>query len=113
MGRHVEWWLLLVGHGAHQDERRELCGGPTGSIGGVDPQQVAGRYVQVMVSMGGRKNTHLSAGRANGQTFFKVLIETARFEGAEAASPTCLSSSTDPTFSSSSLSSRRRRCTVP
>lgn len=46
--------------GAHQDERRELSGGQTDSIRGVDPQQVVGCHVQVMVSMGGGKHTHLS-----------------------------------------------------
>lgn len=54
-------------HGAHQDERRELSGGQTGSVRGVDPQQVVGRHVQVMVSMGGGKNTHLSTEGDDGQ----------------------------------------------
>lgn len=59
--------LLLFsadGRGAHQDERGELSGGQTDSIGGVDPQQVVGRHIQVMVSMGGGKHTHLSTAGA-------------------------------------------------
>lgn len=44
----------------HQGERGELSGGQTDSIRGVDPQQVVGCHVQVMVTMGGGKHTHLN-----------------------------------------------------
>lgn len=45
---------------AHQDELGEPRGGQTDSVRGVDPQQVVGRHIQVVVSMGGGKNTHLT-----------------------------------------------------
>lgn len=48
---------------AHQDERRELSGGQSNSIWAVDPQQVVGGHVQVMVSMGGGKHAHLKEQR--------------------------------------------------
>lgn len=43
---------------AHQDKRRELSG-QTDPSRRVDPQQVVGRHIQVVVAMGWRKNTHL------------------------------------------------------
>lgn len=48
---------------AHQDERRELSGRQGNSIWAVDPQQVVGRHVQVMVPMGGGKHAHLKEQR--------------------------------------------------
>lgn len=50
--------------GAHQVEGQELSGGQADSIRGVDPQQVVGRHVQVMVTMGGGKHADLSTERA-------------------------------------------------
>lgn len=100
---------VLVEVSPHQEQRQGLRGRQTGSVRGVDPQQVVGGDVQVMVSMGGGKHAHLrtqeaSAGRK------RVKTKTDARAGAKV---TCLSSSTAPTFSSSALSSRRRRCTVP
>lgn len=49
---------------AHQGERGELSGGQADSVRGVDPQQVVGCHIQVMVTVGGGKHTHLFTERA-------------------------------------------------
>lgn len=51
--------IFSSSHPAHQDQRGKLSGGQTDSISSVDPQQVIGSYIQVMVTMGGGKHTHL------------------------------------------------------
>jgi len=53
---------------AHQEGRGQPSGGQTHSVGGVDPQQVVGGHIQVMVAMGGGKHAHLFTERA-GDTF--------------------------------------------
>lgn len=102
--------LSLFPAGAHQDKRGELSG-QTDSIRRVDPQQVVGRHVQVVVAMGWGKNAHLPAKSR------KVLNNSGQFLDGPMkdflASLTCLRSSTAPAFNSSDLSSKRRRCTVP
>lgn len=96
---------------AHQDQRGQLGGGQTNSIGGVDPQQVVGSHVQVMVTMGGGEHAHLPTEQAETVKGLQLLGEAPSHSRVETL--TCLSSRTAPTFSSPTRSSSRCRCTVP
>lgn len=99
------------GNRPHRDQRQRLRGRQTHSVWGVDPQQVVGGHVQVMVPMGGGKHTHLPTREASTRSKPQEKMSVFQVQGESRF--TCLSSSTAPTCSSSTLSSRRRRCTVP
>lgn len=61
---HICWNVIIFLFSAHQDRWGERSGGEAGSVGAVDPQQVVGCHIQVMVTMGGGKHSHLPTERA-------------------------------------------------